>query len=57
MHEWWNEELVNILKRKMDAFSKYLGTTMDRDWEEYMERCKGVKREVKREKKENGVEN
>src|SRR6201990_823295 len=49
--EWWNEDLENIVKRKKDAFNRYLGTKESLDWEEYKERCREVKREVKRAKR------
>ena len=52
--EWWNDELKNMVKRKKEAFCKYLSTKEGRDWEEYKERCREVKREVKRAKRRVG---
>src|ERR1700755_3177614 len=54
--EWWNEEMENMIKRKKEAYCKYLSTREGRDWEEYRERCREVKREVKRAKKRVGEE-
>src|SRR6201990_1979414 len=49
--KWWNEDLENMVKRKKDAFNRYLGTREALDWEEYRDRCREVKREVKRAKR------
>ena len=46
--EWWNEEMENMIKRKKEAYCKYLSTREGRDWEEYRERCREVKRAKKR---------
>lgn len=42
--EWWNEELREVLKRKKEAYGKYLGNRCVERWEEY----RGVRVEAKR---------
>lgn len=41
-------DLGNMAKRKKDTFSKYVGEKGDKDWDWNRNRCRKMKREVKR---------
>lgn len=42
--KWWKEQLLNLVKRNKEVFYRYLCPIEGRDWEQYREWCREVKR-------------
>src|SRR5215469_14425216 len=54
--EWWSDEIGDLVRKKKEAFVKYLGNKSVINWEVYKDRCREVKRGVK-EGKRRAIEN
>src|SRR5678816_4136671 len=49
--EWWSEEVKEVVKRKKEAYVKWLGSRREESWEEYRRVRVDAKRAVERAKR------